>query len=68
MKEEICNWNSSPADLCSKRSWLYIRSGYCGVPVVAQWVMNPKSIHEEEGLIPGLAQWLKDLALLRAAV
>ena len=27
-----------------------------GVPIVAQWVKNPTSIHEEEGLIPGMAQ------------
>ena len=31
-------------------------------------VMNPTSIHEEGGSIPGLTQWIKDLALLWAAV
>ena len=39
-----------------------------GVPVVAQQVKNLTSIHVDEGLIPGLAQWDKDLVLLPAAV
>ena len=34
------------------------------VPIVSQRVMNPISIHEDAGSIPGLPQWVKVLALL----
>ena len=36
---------------------------YLGVPVLAQLLTNPTSIHEDTGVIPGLAQWFKDLVL-----
>ena len=43
-------------------------SNILGVPVVAQWVMNPTSVHEDVGLIPDLGQLVKDPVLPQAAV
>ena len=34
---------------------------------MAQQVENSTSVHEDVGLIPGLAQWVKDLTLPQAA-
>ena len=33
--------------------------GHVGVPVVAQWVKNLNSIHEDAGSIPCLSWWLR---------
>ena len=44
--------------LCYKRYIIFLE-----VPVVAQWLMNPTRNHEVGGLVPALAQWVKDPAL-----
>ena len=43
-----------------------IKYTHLGVPVVAQRVKNPTSIHEVVLSTPGLAQWVTALALPQA--
>ena len=33
--------------------------------MVAQRVKNPTGIYEDVGTVPGLSQWVKDLALMQ---
>ena len=39
-----------------ERTRAVLKNWAFGIPVVAQWVKDPASIHEDAGSIPGLAQ------------
>ena len=44
--------------------FLFLKNFSFRVPVMAQWITNPTRNHEVVGSVPGLAQWVKDPALL----
>ena len=44
-------------------SFFFFKELKYGVPIVAQWLMNPTRNHEVSGSTPVLAQWVKDPVL-----
>ena len=43
------------------RKQVFKKIMFLGVPIVVQWLTNLTKNNEVAGLIPGLAQWVKDL-------
>ena len=59
---EISHLENFPEEIIYNTNNFYIQR-FVGVPVVAQWLTNPTRNCEVVGSIPGLAQWVNDLAL-----
>ena len=66
--EKICHFLAIEQSSTKFKRKAKVQNRFAGVPIVAQLVKNATSLHEDEGLIPGLAQRVKDLVLLQAVV
>ena len=62
-KKKNVSLEESPLGIPAVVQWVK-KGSSIGVPVVAQWLTNLIRNDEVAGLIPGLAHWVKDLALL----
>ena len=62
-KMEVEHQSVSPNIIQNYKNGWYVSKDSQGVPVMAQWLMNPTRNREVVGSIPALAQWVDDLAL-----
>ena len=61
--DDMILYTENPKDSTQKLLKLINKFSKVGVPIMVQWLRNLTRNHEVVGLVPGLAQWVKDLAL-----